>query len=218
MKKLNFWETLTFCEEKVIAQAQEWSCENPQNLIRKQDHETTHRLTLPFIFPLLSADNWENDLKSFVKNIDEDFSLDYLILLIQAGGNAGLAHIENGEILNHKIIRKYMVRQKQGKSQLKHLNAKGKSKLGSRIRLAQTKDFFEEINQKLQEWEIEHIPKIYYSASPDVWHAVFEAKEIPPFEKKDNRLIKIPLDLPLPTMDEIVLVKSFLQESTLFDF
>jgi hypothetical protein len=214
MQKLTFWEILSFCEEKILPKHNIWQWEKSHTLVQIQENEITKRIQLPFLFPELSKENWVNELQDFLEN-SPNSPPDYLILLIQAGGNAGLAHTEEGEIVSHKIIRRYTVRQKQGKSQLKHLNSKGKSKLGSRIRLAQTKDFFEEINKKLQEWELENIPLIFYSATPDVMHAVFEAKNQPPFQKKDERLQKLPLDMPLPTMEEVLQTKSFLQDGIL---
>ncbi len=217
MKKLHFWEVLSFCEEKILPNHTHWQAESANTLICTQENEIVYRLQFPFLFPQISPQNWVETLADFVENT-EDVPAQYLILLIQAGGNAGLAHIENGEIASHKVVRRYTVRQKQGKSQLKYLHSKGKSKLGSRIRLAQTRDFFEEINKKLQEWEMHDIPRIYYSATPDVWHALFEAKNQPPFDKKDERLVKIPLDIDLPNMEEVLEVKSFLQEGILFEF
>ncbi|MEO1451203.1 MAG: hypothetical protein AAFV07_16855 [Bacteroidota bacterium] len=45
-----------------------------------------------------------------------------------------------------------MKRHKRGKAQISYLNTRGKSKAGSRIRLANTVAFFEEINERLQDW------------------------------------------------------------------
>jgi hypothetical protein len=129
---------------------------------------------------------------------------DYLIVLLQAGQGA-IAYFEAGEMENHKVIRRYMVRAQQGKAQLKHLKTKGKSKLGSRIRLAQTIDFFEEINEKLQEWEVDdQISRILYSSSIDLWNLMFDSKVKPPFEKRDIRLRKIPIHIYSPNYEELL--------------
>jgi Bacteroidetes VLRF1 release factor len=115
----------------------------------------------------------------------------YLILLMEAGA-ASLGFFEEGELESHKMIRKYMVRQKQGKVQLNHLKTKGKSKLGSRIRIQQSKQFFEEINEKLTEWEVdERTDYIFYNATQLLWNEVFNAKTEPFFKKDDPRLQKI---------------------------
>ena len=49
-----------------------------------------------------------------------------------------------------------MVRKKRGVSQIKHLKTKGKSRAGSRVRLAETEEFFENINGRLQDYFEEH--------------------------------------------------------------
>ena len=106
--------------------------------------------------------------------------------------------------------------QKQGKSQLKHLKTKGKSKLGSRIRLGNVVLFFEEINQKLLDWEIEeHIEHIFYSASIQLWNMVFESKVAPPFEKQDPRFMKIPSDVQTPNYEELLKLNEFVKQGLL---
>ncbi|MEL7006131.1 MAG: hypothetical protein AAFN93_25900, partial [Bacteroidota bacterium] len=71
--------------------------------------------------------------------------VNYVLLLIQAG-SAALGFFENDINLDHKVFKSYMVRKKQGKSQLKYLNAKGKSRAGSRVRLANTIDILKKFN------------------------------------------------------------------------
>ncbi len=127
----------------------------------------------------------------------------YLIILIRAG-NASLGYFEDGENIYHKVIRKYMVRKKQGKAQITHLNKKGKSKLGSRIRLAQTKKFFEEINDKVEEWNINNnIENIFFYCPVRLWSLLFKSKSKPIFNKNDHRLIKIPLDIKTPNIKQL---------------
>ena len=96
--------------------------------------EVLWRFRPPLLFPRMAS---EETLELYIAKLSETFP-DYLILLLRANGNAALGYFEEGKILNHKVIRKYMVRKKQGKSQLKHLNSKGKSRAGSRVRLQQT--------------------------------------------------------------------------------
>ncbi|MDX5417808.1 MAG: hypothetical protein LPK09_01230 [Hymenobacteraceae bacterium] len=81
--------------------------------------------------------------------------VNYVILLIQSG-NCALGYFENGKCLDHKVYRSYMVRKKQGKSQIKYLKTKGKSRAGSRVRLGETVEFFENINGRVQEYFEEH--------------------------------------------------------------
>ncbi|MEJ2054940.1 MAG: hypothetical protein P8X42_13550, partial [Calditrichaceae bacterium] len=102
------------------------------------------RITLPWILPAFK------DYNSLISYFEEDNiqELKYLIILIRAG-YAALGRCGSSTILEHKLIRKYMVRKKQGKAQITYLNKKGKSRAGSRIRLAQTVEFFEDINRLL---------------------------------------------------------------------
>jgi hypothetical protein len=122
----------------------------------------------------------------------------YVILLIRAGQSA-LGYFNRGEIVEHKVIRKYMVRKKQGKAQIKFQKRKRSTSAGARIRMTNSILFFEEINLKLQDWfKTNPVHKIIYSCTPLLWSMIFRSKISPPFEKKDQRLIKVPLHLPDP--------------------
>ncbi len=135
----------------------------------------------------------------------------YAIILIQAG-QAALAVYNDGQEMYHKVIRKYMVRKKQGKAQINYLKTKGKSRAGSRIRLANTIAFFEEINRRLNEWFLQRpIHRILYHCAPQLWGMFFASKIQPPFDKKDERLLKIPIDVKQPNLQE---VRRIQQQST----
>lgn len=153
----------------------------------------------PLLFPRMAQDEtWAH----YMEQVSEDLP-NYIILLLRASGNASIGYFEQGKMLNHKVIRKYMVRQKQGKSQLKHLKTKGKSRMGSRVRLQETIEFGQEINQKLWDWETEGAERILVSSSIDVWNLLFSVEPLPPFEKRDVRLRKIPYHIHNPTLDEL---------------
>ncbi len=127
----------------------------------------------------------------------------YLLLLIQAG-NAALAYCEEGEPVYSKVIRKYMVRKSQGKAQISYLKSKGKSRLGSRVRLAQSLLFFEEINALICDWwDIGPPQRILYSCPVRLWPHLFQSKLAPPFAQRDERLRKIPLDVHTPRLEEL---------------
>jgi len=133
----------------------------------------------------------------------------YIILLIRAGQSA-LGYFQNGILQQHKVIRKYMVRKKQGKAQLSFQKQKHSSSLGARIRMANTVSFFEEINAKLQEWfESNPGEKIIYSCTPLLWSALFRSKIHPPFDKRDERLIRIPLHIPTPDFKTLRYINHF---------
>ncbi len=137
----------------------------------------------------------------------------YLLILIQAG-YASLGYFEENNLVYHKAITAYMVRKKQGKAQIKHLNSKGKSRLGSRIRLQNTVLFFKQINAKLKEWHkqsniFDKVERIGQSGSTDLWHLFYTSKETAPFQKNDSRLRKIPLTVHSPNFEELQRVNTW---------
>ena len=124
-------------------------------------HNPVCELRLPLPFPSMRE---YDSLEAYLIALPEELP-SYMMMLVQAGA-AAMGYFEEGEPVVHKAIKKYMKRHKRGKSQIKYLNTRGKSKAGSRIRLANTVRFFEEINTRLQEWEEEYAPeRIIYSCT-----------------------------------------------------
>ncbi len=141
--------------------------------------------------------------------------VNYVILLIQAG-NCALGYFENGRNLNHKVFRSYMVRKKQGKSQIKYLKTKGKSRAGSRVRLGETAEFFENINGRLQDYFSHHtIHRIAISCSKTLVPYLFNSKVATPFQKNDPRLFKIPKHIHTPIYEVMLDANRFLQRGEL---
>ena len=119
----------------------------------------------------------------------------FLPVCVIKAGQASLALFHNSELIDHKVFRAYMVRKKQGKSQVKHLKTKGKSRLGSRIRLSETERFFEEINKRLNKYNKHPIEKWALSCSKTLWPFLFESDVTPPFESKSESIYKIPFHI-----------------------
>ncbi|WP_181306270.1 hypothetical protein [Rufibacter sp. XAAS-G3-1] len=139
----------------------------------------------------------------------------YVILLIQAG-NCAMGYFEDGVNLNHKVFRSYMVRKKQGKSQIKYLKTKGKSRAGSRVRLGETAEFFENINGRLQEYFERHeIHRIALSCSKTLLPYLYDSKTATPFHKRDERLFKIPKHVHTPIYEVMMNTNRFLQRGEL---
>lgn len=166
------------------------------------DHKKIISFRLPLNFPLLKTLNFSE----YVSKIPEK-PLSLLIILIQAG-SASIGFFAEGKLVHHKVIKKYMVRKKQGKAQISYLNEKGKSRAGSRVRLANTYDFFEEINQKLHDWN-SNPQRILYSCPIKLWNLVFESKVDSFFTKSDERLLKIPRDVQTPNFEELKRISTF---------
>lgn len=146
---------------------------------------------------------------------DELDEVNYIILLIQSG-SAALGYFEEDEVIDHKVFKSYMVRKKQGKSQISYLNSKGKSRAGSRVRLANTILFFENINERLQEYADEYtINRIAISCSKTLLPYIYNSKTACPFDKKDKRLFKIPKHIHTPNYEILMNTQQFLLKGEL---
>ena len=180
------------------------------------EHEK-HRMVLP--------DETDNELVYFRLPLvlpppPECFSPDpdpvhYVVLLIQSG-NCAMGYFEDGINLDHKVFRSYMVRKKQGKSQIKYLKTKGKSRAGSRVRLGESLEFFENINGRLQEYFQEHrIDRVAMSCPKILIPFLFNSKVPTPFDKRDERLLKIPRHIHTPIYDVMMDTNRFLLKGEL---
>jgi len=151
--------------------------------------EDEHLDTMGYIqFPLhLSIDKK-------LKITDEETVVLYLSI---ESGNAAICVMEGKQNVYHTTFSAYMTRKKQGFSQVKYLNKKGKSRAGSRIRLASTIGFFEQINTTLTDLFDEfEFARIALSCSTSLIPYLHQSKIPCPFDKKDSRLYKIPLHIP----------------------
>lgn len=146
---------------------------------------------------------------------DPEDRANYVLIMIRSG-IASVGYFEDGENLHHKVFRAYMVRKKQGVSQIKFLKTKGKSRAGSRVRLAETKDFFEDINKKLKryfdEWRID---RIGLSCPTTLIPYFYGSKTPTPFDRKDPRLMKIPRHVQNPTYEALLEVNRYLLKGEL---
>ena len=153
--------------------------------------------------------------------IDLDFDLGLIktvpveiknyVLLIIRSGIATLGYFENFINVDHKVLRAYMVRKKQGMSQIKYLNKKGKSRAGSRVRLAETVEFFEDINQRLKQYFKEYrIDEIGLICAESLIPYLYGSKVKTPFSKGDPRIFKIPKHIQNPTYEALLDTNQFL--------
>ncbi|MTI33192.1 hypothetical protein, partial [Xanthovirga aplysinae] len=120
-----------------------------------------------------------------------------VVYLSIESGNAALCVKKGKHNLYHTTFSAYMTRKKQGVSQIKYLNKKGKSRAGSRVRLAATIDFFERINTTLLGiFEKHEIQRIALNCNTTLIPYLHQSKIACPFDKQDPRLYKIPLHIP----------------------
>ena len=158
------------------------------------------RVTPPLVFPVSDACRSIDDYLAALP----DEPGDHTVILMQAGA-VSLGRFEAAEEVATKSMKRYVVRGK-GRAQQSYLDSKGKSRYGSRLRLQNAKRLLEETNEKLNEWEEEFGPPdlIFFNSPIRVWPDLFKVKPDPPFTKDDERLVRIPRDLPKPTTDVLL--------------
>lgn len=147
--------------------------------------------------PLAAALPAEDErLSAYLERLPDALGLQFVVLL-QAGASS-LGAFEDEEELATKSFRRYVVRG-NGRAQPTHLDKKGKSRYGSRLRLQNARRLLEETNEKLHEWVEEFgVPeRVFHSAPVRLWPSLFEAEPAPPFEREHS--VRIPRDLPKPT-------------------
>lgn len=127
----------------------------------------------------------------------------YCLTLIRAG-QASLGYFHQGKLLDHKVFRGYLVRQKQGKSQFKYLKTKGKSRAGSRIRLEETLVFFKEINERLQVYATQYPLNFWgLGCAKTMWPLLFDGEVKSPFTSKSAELIELPYPFTKGSYEEL---------------
>ncbi len=127
----------------------------------------------------------------------------YCITLVRAG-QAAVGYFHQGTLLDHKVFRAYLVRQKQGMSQFKYLKTKGKSRAGSRIRLEETLVFFKEINERLQVYAKQYPLNFWgLGCAKTMWPLLVDGEVKPPFTSKSPELIELPYPFAKASFDEL---------------
>lgn len=140
--------------------------------------------------------------------IKDDFHA--AVVLIKAG-QAVTGYFHQGILLDHKVFRAYMIRQKQGKSQIKYLKTKGKSRAGSRVRLGETIQFFEDINTRLNDYSSNYPIDFWgISCAKTLWPFYFDSAIQPPFDQNQESLIAVPFHIAQASFDELKQVGNLL--------
>ncbi|SHO60088.1 hypothetical protein [Algoriphagus zhangzhouensis] len=173
----NAWE-LSYSSEK-------------HQLVISNEEEWIARIFLPWNM------NWENEKLIPVDNF-------HCVLVAIKAGQAAVGYFHEKELLDHKVFRAYMVRQKQGKSQIKHLKTKGKSRAGSRIRLEETERFFEDISERLNRYENDFPISVWgISCAKTLWPYFFGSETTPPFESGSELLRSLPFHFHQGSYEEL---------------
>jgi hypothetical protein len=141
-------------------------------------------------------------------SLNEDLSLitqqAHVLYLSIESGAAAISMMHGEQNVYHTTFGAYMTRKKQGFSQIKYLKKKGKSRAGSRVRLASTLEFFEKINATLTELLDNHtIDRLALNCNTTLIPYLYQSKVKCPFEKNDQRLYKIPVHIPQSNFSQL---------------
>lgn len=144
---------------------------------------------------------WQMSWSEGKLSLLEDF---HLALTGIRAGQAFVGYFNQGVLEDHRIFRAYMVRKKQGKSQLKYLKTKGKSRAGSRVRLSESIRFFNEINERLQRYSSRFpITRWGISCSKTLLPYFLNAEIPPPFTLKDAGASVLPVHINQASFEEL---------------
>jgi Bacteroidetes VLRF1 release factor len=207
-------QTLGFLNEKLLDNSITVECDSEKHkIIGSRNYEKIFELKLPLPFPITNDDE---SVESYLRRINGSFP-PYMIVMIQADYCAA-GYFENGEVVQHKALRTYMTRKKNGRNQLTYLSGGGRGGTsGGQLRLQNALHFFEDINETLNEWSKTTKPeRIFYSCPIKMWQYLFNGKAKCFFDKKDTRLHKIPLDVGTPNFEEMMRVNRKISFGYLF--
>jgi hypothetical protein len=125
-----------------------------------------------------------------------------LLLLLQAGACA-LGLWEDGVLVRHKVIRRYVVRG-TGRAQTTYLKTRGKSRYGSRLRLRNASLLLCESAAKMRAWWEENGPfgRVFASCPVRLWPELFGADPPPPFPQR-GFAERVPLAVRVPCFEEL---------------
>ena len=131
----------------------------------------------------------------------------HLVVLLQAGATS-IGLFDGGREVATKSFKRYVVRG-SGRAQPTHLKTRGKSRYGSRLRLQNAKQQLEETSERVADWLAVHgEPELVFHGAPKrLWADLMRTEPIPSFAPGgplEDRLVRIPLDLPVPTTDVLL--------------
>ena len=141
---------------------------------------------------------------------------DYALLLFRAGA-AAVGRYADGELLDHKAFKRYVVRGK-GRAQSTHLQMRGKSRYGSRLRLRNEERLLAEVAERLARWwGSEAAPERLYAACPAPLYARLSRTDPPPpFGTDDPRWVRLPLHVHEPKHAELLRVHASIARGRLW--
>lgn len=138
-----------------------------------------------------------------------------VVLLLQAGA-AAIGYWDGDELVDHKAMRKYVVRG-HGRAQPLHAKTRGKSRYGARLRLQNWQRLLAATNERLAAcWEQYGPPeRIFHAVPVRALADLFAADPPPPFARDEPALQRIPMHVHAPDFAELRRVRGWLRHGRL---
>jgi len=157
-------------------------------------------LLLPAVAPGTSPAGYESELSD---------QLGRQVLILLRAGAASLGYWDEDELVRHKVFKRYVVRGR-GRAQPTHLETKGKSRYGSRLRLQNWRRLLTDVAQRLADWwaELGAPEQILYSVPVRILPELFAVGL--PFGRGDSNLRRIPRHVHEPDHRELLRVRGLL--------
>ncbi|MFM1874081.1 MAG: hypothetical protein RL398_3503 [Planctomycetota bacterium] len=161
------------------------------------------RLQLPAVAPQAQAGERVVAYSARLAESPEPTSQRHLLLLLRAGA-AAIGYWDGPQLVDHKALRSYVVRG-NGKAQPTHLESRGKSRYGSRLRLQNWRKLLRDVGERLGEC-VDRFgePERIFAAMPvRVASYLWECEVPPPFARDDERLRRVAVHVHRPDFVEL---------------
>lgn len=137
------------------------------------------------------------------------------LVLLQFGAMA-MGYWDGDALVRHKAEKRYVVRG-NGKAQVTHLQQKGKSRYGSRLRLQNWNLLLADVTERLVAWheELPEPERIFLAMTPRAAGALWSAATPPPFARDDIRIRRVPRHVHVPDHAELLAVQRWLSSGEL---
>lgn len=167
---------------------------------------------LPAVLPPIDGGR-DQDLGSWLAALPDRLGLE-LVLLLRAG-SAALGLWRDDELLRHKVFKRYVVRG-SGRAQRKHLRTKGKSREGSRLRLANAARLLEDVTTRIAAWQRDEgsFDVVHRGCVDRAWAELFATPAPPPFAAQDPRVRRIAMHVHEPDHRELLRVRHELRRGS----
>jgi hypothetical protein len=127
-------------------------------------------------------------------------------LVLARAGAVALGLFDDDELVDHKVFKRYVVRGR-GRAQPTHLEAKGKSRYGSRLRLANARALRRDALARMDAWSAEHglLDGLYYAAPVRLWAELTADADLPLAE--GDAAEAVPGEVGQPSFEEMLRVR-----------